>query len=105
MAVARAYGVKKIIVFDIDQARIDFALKHNADVGVLCPMKPKDGVEPLTFATEFIDGVMKEFDLGSGVDLTIEASGAETCVQMAVVLTKPGGTCKPKCPGLIEVEI
>lgn len=94
MAVARAYGVKRIMVFDVDQTRIDFALKYDAGAGVLCPMKPKDGTEPLAFATEFIDKVIKEHSIGSGVDLSIEASGAEACAQMAIVITKPGGTCK-----------
>lgn len=94
LAVARAYGVKKIIVFDVDQIRIDFALEYGAGVGVLCPMKPKDGIEPLAFAAESMDKVIREHNLGSGVDLSIEASGAEACAQMAVVITKPGGTCK-----------
>lgn len=48
-----------------------------------------------------MNSVIEKYGLGSGVDLTIEATGAEACVQMAVVLTKSGGTCKfaiVKCP-------
>jgi D-xylulose reductase len=37
MAVARAYGPKKIIAFDIEQSRVDSAVKYNADIGVVCP--------------------------------------------------------------------
>ncbi|RDW74919.1 hypothetical protein BP6252_06061 [Coleophoma cylindrospora] len=91
MAVARAYGVRKIIAFDVEQSRVDFAVKYNADIGVVSPMNT-ESVEPLKFATDFMEEVMKKHGLGSGVDLTIEASGAEPCVQMAVLLTKPGGT-------------
>ncbi|KAH8782041.1 xylitol dehydrogenase [Hyaloscypha sp. PMI_1271] len=91
MAVARAYGAKKIIAFDIEQSRVDFAVKYNADIGVVCPFNT-DKVEPLTFATDFMNKIIAEHGLGSGVDLTIEATGAEACVQMAVVLTKSGGT-------------
>ncbi len=93
MAVARAYGVSKIIAFDIDQGRVDFAKKYNADIGIVCPIN-KEGKEPLAFSTDFINAVIKEHGLGSGVDLTIEASGAEACVHMGVVITKPAGTCK-----------
>ena len=93
MAVARAYGAKKIIAFDIEQSRVDFAVKYNADIGIVSPIN-KESTEPLMFATDFISSVMSEHGLGSGVDLTIEASGAEACAQMAVVITKPGGTCK-----------
>jgi D-xylulose reductase len=91
MAVAKSYGVKKIIAFDVEESRVAFAVKHYASVGVLSPMN-KDSVEPLKFATDFIEGAMKEHGLGSGVDLTVEASGAEACTHKAVVITKPGGT-------------
>lgn len=93
MAVARAYGVKKIIAFDVEQSRVDFAVKYGADIGVLSPMN-KSGVKPMEFASTFVSEMMKKHDLGSGVDLTIEASGAEACVQMGVHITKPGGMCK-----------
>jgi D-xylulose reductase len=68
-------------------------VKYNADVGVVSPMN-EEGIESLKFATDFMTSVMEEHGLGSGVDLTIEASGAKSCAQMAVVVTKPGGTCK-----------
>lgn len=93
MAVAKAYGVAKIIAFDIEQSRIDFAVKHGADIGILSAVNA-NSEEPLTFATNFINNVIKQENLGSGVDLAIEASGAEACVHMGVVMTKPGGTCK-----------
>lgn len=92
MAVAKSYGVSKIAAFDIDQPRIDFALKHYADIGILCPLDTKSK-EPLSFATEFANSVIQEHGLGSGVDLTIEASGADACIQIGVMITKNGGTC------------
>jgi D-xylulose reductase len=93
IAVAKAYGVAKIIAFDIEQSRIDFAVKHGADIGVLSAINT-NSEEPLSFATTFINNIIKQENLGSGVDLSIEASGAEACVHMGVVITKPGGTCK-----------
>lgn len=93
MAVARAYGVRKIIAFDIEKSRVDFAVKYKADIGIVSPVNT-ESKEPLKFATDFMEEVIKKHGLGSGVDLAIEASGAESCVHMGVVLTKPGGTCR-----------
>lgn len=93
MAVAKAYGVSKIIAFDIDKARVDFAVKHYANVGIVCPMNTEKQ-EPLAFATEFVDKVIVDEKLKHGVDVTVEATGADACVQMGVLITKAGGTCE-----------
>jgi D-xylulose reductase len=93
MAVARACGVQKIVVFDIEQKRIDFALKYGADIGIIPPRR-EEGLDSLEFAQEFSSSVIKQNDLGFGFDVAIEASGAEPCVHMAVTSLKPGGTCK-----------
>lgn len=90
MAVARAYGVRQIIAFDVEASRVEFAKKYKADIGVVSPINTA-GAEPLAFATGFMARTIAEHGLGSGVDLVIEASGAEACTQMAVVLAKPGG--------------
>lgn len=70
MAVAKAYGVRKIIAFDLEKSRVDFAVKYNADVGVVSPMN-EEGIESLKFATDFMTSVLEEHGLGSGVDLTL----------------------------------
>jgi D-xylulose reductase len=94
IAVAKAYGVRKIIVFDVEQTRLDFAVQYGADIGILSPTN--DGsVEALVFAQEFTTKVAKEHGLGAGVDIAVEASGAESCAQMAITILKSGGTCKP----------
>lgn len=93
MAVAKAYGAKKIIVFDVEESRVNFAKAYCADVGILSPRVTK-AEEPMAFASKFIQTVLKENGLEDGVDIAIEASGAETCMQMAVVAAKPGATSK-----------
>ncbi|KAL2865545.1 NAD(P)-dependent alcohol dehydrogenase [Aspergillus lucknowensis] len=92
IAVANAYGVRKIIVFDIEQARIDFAVQYGADIGILSP-KNDASVEALTFAQDFTRQVIREHGLDQGVDVSVEASGAEGCAQMAITILKAGGTC------------
>lgn len=93
LAVAKAYGVRKVVMFDIEQSRVDFAVKYGADAGIVSPRKD-EGVEALDFAQDYAKQVIKEHDLGSGFDVTVEASGAEVCTQMAVCMLKNGGTCK-----------
>lgn len=93
MALAKAYGAKKIIVFDIDKARVDFATSYCADIGILNEINTK-GQEPMRFVTEAVEQVVKQYGLGPGVDIAIDASGSESGMQMGVIITKPGGTCK-----------
>ncbi|KAL4791223.1 chaperonin 10-like protein [Aspergillus venezuelensis] len=100
IAIAKAYGVRKVIVFDIEQSRLDFALSYGADIGILSPpppTPPSDGSkpDPLTHATTFTSSIIKTHNLGhgQGIDISIEASGAEICAQMALTILKPGGTC------------
>lgn len=94
IAVAKAYGVRKIIVFDVEQTRLDFAVQYGAHVGILSP-KNDGSVEALAFAQDFTAKVIKEHGLGAGADIAVEASGAESCAQMAITILKSGGTCKP----------
>lgn len=85
--------MRKIIVFDVEQSRLDFAVQYGADVGITSPKN--DGTEgALEFAQRFVAQTIKEQGLDHGVDVAVEASGAESCAQMAISILKPGGTCK-----------
>ncbi|KAI8280961.1 hypothetical protein K4K56_011958 [Colletotrichum sp. SAR 10_98] len=76
LAVAKAYGVKKVIMFDIESSRTQFAETYGATVGIV-PPKNED----------------PSHELGNGFDVIVEASGAESCIQMAIAMLKSGGTC------------
>ncbi|KAL4875793.1 chaperonin 10-like protein [Aspergillus karnatakaensis] len=93
IAIAKAYGVRKIVVFDVEQSRLDFALSYGADIGILSPNISKSS-DPLASAQDFTNNVLKSNSLNpAGIDISIEASGAESCAQMALTILKPGGTC------------
>ncbi|KAH7311439.1 xylitol dehydrogenase [Stachybotrys elegans] len=92
LAVAKAYGVRKVVMFDIEQSRADFAVKYGAHAGIVPPQRG-ESQEPLAFAQEYATSLHKELGVGSGFDVTVEASGAEVCAQMAICLLKNGGTC------------
>jgi threonine dehydrogenase-like Zn-dependent dehydrogenase len=94
MAVAKAYGAKRIIAFDIEQSRVDFAVKHYANVGVLCPTDKVD--DPVSFGRDFVTAKLRENGLESGVDVAMEVTGAESAVSMAIYALRAQGTCKSK---------
>jgi len=94
MAIAKAYGLSKILAFDISQKRVEFAKKHWAQYGTLPPEK-HDSQDYESWADEFKAKVMKEAGVESwGVDVVVEASGAEPCMHAGIGFLRPGGTCK-----------
>ena len=109
---AKAYGVRKVVMFDVEKTRTDFAVQYGAHAGIIPPRR-EEGQDPLEFAQEYAKQIIAESDVGSGFDITgrrsraasiwstvalirhpVEASGAEVCAQMAICMLKNGGTCK-----------
>lgn len=105
LAVAKAYGVRKIVMFDIEQSRIDFALKYGAHAGFVPPRR-EESKQPLEFAQEYTKSIIAELGIEHGFDVAVEASGAEVCAQMAICSLKNGGTCKlsASAPDLIAAN-
>jgi D-xylulose reductase len=90
-AVSKAYAARKVIGVDVSQGRLDFARTFGADDVFLPPKKPS-GVQTNMEWSETLAKMMKEkFDLGEGADVVIEASGAESCIQTGIYVTKKGG--------------
>jgi len=80
MMSARAYGASAVAITDISQMRLDFAKEVGADHAVLADTP--DG-------REMADKIISA--LGGQPDISIECSGAESAVRMAIFATKPGG--------------
>ncbi|EOO01033.1 putative xylitol dehydrogenase protein [Phaeoacremonium minimum UCRPA7] len=93
LAVAKAYGLKKIVMFDIEESRTKFAESYGADVGIVTPKNSDPSKDSLTFSQEYAKEIVDKYELGQGFDVTVEASGAEICAQMAICMLKSGGTC------------
>ncbi|KAI5803386.1 chaperonin 10-like protein [Peziza echinospora] len=85
-AVAKAFGATKIIAVDINQDRLDFALKYAA-TGVFNPITQgsKDPAEN----AEKLNGL---FNLGVGADVAVDASGAQPSIAAAIHVLRQGGT-------------
>ncbi|KAF4811982.1 D-xylulose reductase A [Colletotrichum tropicale] len=93
LAVAKAYGVKKIIMFDIESSRTQFAETYGATIGIVPPKNEDLSVDSLSFYQQYAKELNSKHELGNGFDVTVEASGAESCIQMAIAMLKSGGTC------------
>ncbi|KIW13909.1 chlorophyll synthesis pathway protein BchC [Exophiala spinifera] len=82
-AVARTFGAKKVIAVDILDHKLDFARRlSNA-----ATFKPDVGAS----AEENAARIVEENNLGLGADAVIEASGAESSVNTAIHVLRPGG--------------
>jgi len=95
MAVAKAFGAKRVIAVDISQDRLDFA-KSYAATDIYLPIKKNEGEANIDYSRRVSDDIMQKFNLKDrgpdGVDVVVDASGAETCIQTGLYLAKCGGT-------------
>jgi L-iditol 2-dehydrogenase len=89
-AMARICGATRIVIADIAQNRVDFAVKNGiATDSYVVPMKRASSVdEKLSNAREIADDLNK---LAGQYDYTFECTGVESCVQTGIFATKPGG--------------
>jgi len=95
MAVAKALGASRIIGVDIIPSRLDFAKKYAATHTYL-PLAPEEGEGKTEYSRRNAADMKKQLgitDRGSGgIDLVIDASGAEASIQTGLYIAKSGGT-------------
>lgn len=83
MLVAKAFGVAKVIVTDINESRLDTALKLGADAKLnVTNMSPEVAGRK----------ICELLESETGADAAIECSGSEPGARTAVFSTGPGGT-------------
>jgi len=87
-AMCKISGVKKVIIADIQQERIDFAIANKfADAKILVPMRRYEKIEEkLTFAKEVAEVVKETSGVGE-VDTVFECTGVESCLQTAIYVS------------------
>ncbi|KAI5478117.1 xylitol dehydrogenase [Pseudohyphozyma bogoriensis] len=95
MAVAKALGARSVIGVDIQQDRLDFA-KEYAATDVYVPGPVKEGEERVEYSRRQAEEMRKKFGFeergDKGVDLVLDCTGAEVCIQTGIWITKHGGT-------------
>lgn len=83
-ALARLYGAKKVVSVDILGHKLEFAKTFNNSK----TFQPDVAASHEENAARLI----RENDLGLGADGVIEATGAESCINMAVHVLRPGAS-------------
>ncbi|BGP49477.1 hypothetical protein JCM10450v2_005368 [Rhodotorula kratochvilovae] len=95
-AVAKGLGARKVIAIDIQEARLQFAKEQGLVDEYYLPPKPQEGEAkadyPRRNAQEFRARFGFEERGPNAVDLVLDCSGAEVCIQTGVFLLKHGGT-------------
>ena len=84
-AMCRISGVKTVIIADIQEDRLDFAIENKfADAKVVVPMKRFEVIEDkLNFAKEVAE-LVKQAPDASEVDTVFECTGVESCLQASI---------------------
>lgn len=90
-AVSKAYSAKRIIGIDLSRSRMEFAQSFAADDVFLPPSKPDHIVNDHDWSEVVAKMIKEKFDLGDGPDVVLEATGAPSCIQTGVHLTRKGG--------------
>lgn len=95
MAVARALAASRIIAVDVVESRLDFAAKF-VGADVFFPPNLQGGEKRIDFSKRVAEDIKNRLQIDehgvNAVDLVIDASGAEVCIQMGLFLVKYGGT-------------
>ena len=94
MGVAQAFGISKVLAFDIVQKRVEFARGFGADYASLVPPKP-EGSSYHEWAEAWKVSALAEAGVDPwGVDVVVEASGAESAMHAGMSFVHMGGICK-----------
>lgn len=95
MAVAKAFGASRVIAVDIVPHRLEFAKSYAATDSFMPPLL-EQGETNVAFSKRAAALMKAELGIAEqgarGIDLVVDASGAETSVQTGVRIVKSGGT-------------
>ncbi|KAL2838648.1 hypothetical protein BJY01DRAFT_257992 [Aspergillus pseudoustus] len=95
MAVAKALGARRILAIDVQPQRLEFAKQYAAtDVHLAIPKE--EGEDMMAYSKRHGKHILEKFgfgERGEGIDLVVECSGAEVCVQTGIWIVKRRGTC------------
>ncbi|KAL5532590.1 hypothetical protein ACEPAF_4364 [Sanghuangporus sanghuang] len=108
MAVARALGAMEIVAVDIIASRLEFAKQYAAAETFLPPPKGKDekNMDYSKRVVELMKNTIGFKERGSkSFDLVVDATGVETCIQMAFLAVKMGGTFVEVGIGPEEIQV
>ncbi|EXJ75275.1 uncharacterized protein A1O5_01971 [Cladophialophora psammophila CBS 110553] len=91
-AVAKAYAARKVVVFEVQPHRAEFAKTYCADQAFVNPPRHLNETTE-EYSNRVAKHILSSVDgLYRGFDVVVEAAGAEECMQIGLHVCKPGGT-------------
>ena len=90
-SVCKAYAAKKVIGVDISPSGLEFAKSFGVDGVFLPPAKPQPVTDDCEWSEKLAGLIKEQFELGDGPDVVLEATGAQSCIQMGIQLCKKAG--------------
>jgi D-xylulose reductase len=113
MAVAKSYGAREIVGIDRVPGRVAFARKYAATHAEVNPEKDmmaetdqqrvaikgrgsklREVGDEMAWLDNWVEERLPKWGVQHGLDIVIDVTGAEPCMQLAVALLRPGGTCE-----------
>ncbi|KAF9519050.1 hypothetical protein BS47DRAFT_1370884 [Hydnum rufescens UP504] len=108
MAVAKALSAARVIAIDIVPERLAFARSYAA-TDVFLPPRIQEDENKIDFSKRVARQMCAELGIEErgkqAVDLVIDASGAEVCIQMGIFIVKIGGTFIQVGMGASEITV
>lgn len=102
LALARAHGAKCLMAVDIDEGRVAFAKQYaRTEHGHVMPLPPRADVQQpeaersaalQAWCDDVSRRVRDDVGLSHGIDVVVEASGAESAILAGITLLRHGGT-------------
>ena len=108
MGVAKGLGANKIIAVDINLERLEFAKSYAATTTYIPIKQEPNEPRPIYSLRAAADLLLKTGTPVRGpgsIDLVVDATGAEVCIQMGMNAVRPGGTYVQTGFGPPDVQI
>ncbi|KAL0571183.1 hypothetical protein V5O48_010775 [Marasmius crinis-equi] len=109
MAVAKALGASRIIAVDVQPARLEFAKQYIPGVEVYLPKPKSQDESTIAYSARNAEDMKKTLGIedrgAKGIDLVVDASGAEVCMQTAFYVAKVAGAVIQVGIGAFHVTI
>ncbi|GAA5846938.1 hypothetical protein JCM3766R1_004021 [Sporobolomyces carnicolor] len=108
-AVAKGLGARQVIAVDVQEARLEFAKEQELAHDYYVSPKANEGESKLDYSKRCAEEIRQRFGFAergpSGIDLVVDCSGAEVCIQTGIFALRHGGTLVHVGMGAPEITV
>ncbi|GAA5896373.1 NAD(P)-dependent alcohol dehydrogenase [Sporobolomyces salmoneus] len=108
-AVAKGLGARQVIAVDVQESRLKFAKEQGLAYDYYVSPKANEGESRMDYSKRCGEDIRKRFGFDErgpgGLDLVVDCSGAEVCVQTGIFALRHGGTLITVGMGAPEITL